>query len=151
MYINLEKVDMKTILSNNKYKTYNCSEEIRTQLIGHTLCWVRKATLMLFYRKILYYRVCSLIEIDYVQINLGFTQLQFDDWPLIHKKQNFPENALPKVEELLELSDPLGVRILPIVTSRSEEMTEEMCWSWEWMGWSREWLSWSRVLKVNLT
>ncbi len=37
MYINLEKVDMKTILSNNKYKTFNCSEEIKTQLIGHTL------------------------------------------------------------------------------------------------------------------
>jgi hypothetical protein len=35
--------------------------------------------LMLFYGKILYYRVYSLIEIDGVQINLGFTQFQFDD------------------------------------------------------------------------
>jgi hypothetical protein len=39
-----------------------------------------KATpLMLFYGKILYYRVCSLIEIDGTKINLGFTQFQFDD------------------------------------------------------------------------
>ncbi len=35
--MNLEKVSMKTILSNNKYKTFNCSEEIKTQLIGSTL------------------------------------------------------------------------------------------------------------------
>ncbi len=35
--MNLEKVDMKTILSNNKYKTFNCSEEIKTSLIGNTL------------------------------------------------------------------------------------------------------------------
>jgi hypothetical protein len=35
--------------------------------------------LMLFYGEILYYRVCSLIEIDGVQINLGFTQFKFDD------------------------------------------------------------------------
>jgi hypothetical protein len=31
---NLVKVDIKTILSNNKYKTFNCSEEIKTSLIG---------------------------------------------------------------------------------------------------------------------
>ena len=37
MYINLEKVHMKTILSNNKYKTFNCSEEIKTSLIGNLL------------------------------------------------------------------------------------------------------------------
>jgi hypothetical protein len=37
MYINLEKVHIKTILSNNKYKTFNCSEEIKTEIIGHTL------------------------------------------------------------------------------------------------------------------
>jgi hypothetical protein len=35
--MNLEKVHMKTILSNNKYKTFNCSEEIKTELIGDTL------------------------------------------------------------------------------------------------------------------
>ncbi len=37
MYINLEKVHMKNILSNNKYKTFNCSEEIKTSLIGNLL------------------------------------------------------------------------------------------------------------------
>ncbi len=37
MYMNLEKVDIKSILSNNKYKTLNCSEEIKTELIGDTL------------------------------------------------------------------------------------------------------------------
>jgi hypothetical protein len=35
--MNLEKVDIKTILSNNKYKTFNCSEEIKTELIGNLL------------------------------------------------------------------------------------------------------------------
>jgi len=32
-----EKVDMKTILSKNKYKTFNCSEEIKTSLIDNLL------------------------------------------------------------------------------------------------------------------
>jgi hypothetical protein len=35
--MNLEKVDIKTILSNNKYKTFNCSEEIKSEPIGSTL------------------------------------------------------------------------------------------------------------------
>jgi hypothetical protein len=38
---------------------------------------------------------------------------------------------LPQVKELPELSDLPGVRIPSIVTSRSEEMTEEMSWSRE--------------------
>jgi hypothetical protein len=66
---------------------------------------------MLFYRKILYFRVYSLIEIDGVQINLGFTQFQFEDWSVIPKKQNCPETELSQVIELPELSDPPGVRI----------------------------------------
>jgi hypothetical protein len=37
LYMNLEKVDIKTILSKNKYKTFNCSEEIKTSLIDNTL------------------------------------------------------------------------------------------------------------------
>ncbi len=78
-----------------------------------------------FYGKILYYRVYSLIEIDGVQINLGFTQFQFDNWPVIPKKQNCPETELSQVIELPELSDAPGVRIPPIVTSWSEEVTEE--------------------------
>ncbi len=75
--------------------------------------------LMLFYGKILYYRVCSLMEMDGVKINLGFTQFQCNDSPLIPK--NCPETDLPQVKQLPELSDPPGVRIPPIVTSRSRE------------------------------
>jgi hypothetical protein len=37
MYMNLEKFHMKIILSNNKYKSFNSSEEIKTELIGNTL------------------------------------------------------------------------------------------------------------------
>jgi hypothetical protein len=37
LYINLEKIHIKTVLSNDKYKTFNCTEEIKTSLIGHTL------------------------------------------------------------------------------------------------------------------
>jgi hypothetical protein len=96
----------------------------------------------------LYYRVYSLIEIDGVQINLGFTQFQFDDWPVIPKKQNCPDTELSQVIELLELSDLPGVRILPILTSCSEEVTEEWVGhenGWvghgnEWVGHGNEWV-----------
>jgi hypothetical protein len=76
--------------------------------------------------KRLYYGVCSLIEIDSVKINLGFTQFQFHDSTLIIKKQNCPQTELPRVKELFEPYDAPGVRIPSIVTSRSRE---SMSWS----------------------
>jgi hypothetical protein len=67
----------------------------------------------------------------WLQINLGFTQFQSHDWPLIPKKQNCPETELP------EPSDPPGVRIPPIVTSGhgNEQLP------WERTGISRGWTS----------
>jgi hypothetical protein len=79
----------------------------------------------------LYYRVCSLIEIDGDQINLGFTQFQFDDWPLILKKQNCAETELLQVKELPKLSDPPDVWLSATrkLTGLSRERTG-VSWGW---------------------
>jgi hypothetical protein len=45
---------------------------------------------MLFYGKILQYRVYSLIETEGVRITLDFTKFLCYDWPLKHKQQNRP-------------------------------------------------------------
>jgi hypothetical protein len=45
---------------------------------------------MLFYGKILHYRVYSLIEIEGVRVTLDLTKFLCYDWPLTHKQQNRP-------------------------------------------------------------
>jgi hypothetical protein len=45
---------------------------------------------MLFYGKILRYRVYSLIEIEGIRITLDLTKFLCYEWPLTHKQQNRP-------------------------------------------------------------